>query len=407
KGLIAAFLQSPYFVYRLELEPTEIENFAIVDDTTHSSQQIVRFPVGGYERASRLSFFFWNRGPDEELLRAAREGDLNERSGVLAQAERLAQDERTLASWDEFFAGIFDEERWLTIAPSAEILSEIPEQLVGTAISESRAFLREEIFLREGGVKELFTSTRSWVDPTLAAIYGVEYPDVEDGPLYREVELPAEQRSGILTQLGFLASHATSRYPDPIHRGVYVAKRLACLTIAAPPDDIPPIPPAGERTNRERIAAHTESGTCANCHQYLINPFGFAFENYDAVGAYRDEDNDQPVDASVVIALDREEHAIDGAIELSQLFSTSPQVHECIAQHLISFAEGRTLARTPPPFVAELGNLSLQGASFQDLMIQLAASEAFLYRQEVVEKESPDEPLNDEQLDDEQEEESP
>src|SRR5690606_27037081 len=107
------------------------------------------------------------------------------------------------------------------------------------------------------------------------------------------------ERSCVLTQIGFLASHATSRDPDPIHRGVFLARRISCLTIAAPPDDIPPLPtPDPAQTNRQRVEAHTEAEgtTCRTCHSSIINPFGFAFEGYDALGAYRTMDGESPVD---------------------------------------------------------------------------------------------------------------
>src|SRR5690606_14280282 len=132
----------------------------------------------------------------------------------------------------------------------------------------------------------------------LADIYGLDGSfDVE----FQETRLDDTERRGVLTQIGFLASHATSRDPDPIHRGVFVAKRIGCMSIAAPPDSVPPLPDNPEgKSNRQLVEEHTqaEGTTCRNCHATVINPFGFAFENYDALGAYRDMDGEHEVDAS-------------------------------------------------------------------------------------------------------------
>src|SRR5690606_5368514 len=128
------------------------------------------------------------------------------------------------------------------------------------------------------------------------------------GSDFQQVELNGDQRAGILTQVGFLASHATSVMPDPIHRGVFVAKRLSCLTISAPPDAVPPLPEPGDKTNREAVEEHTEAeGTsCRNCHGVVINPFGFPFESYDAIGAFRTEDNGKPVNTAAAPLIDGE-----------------------------------------------------------------------------------------------------
>src|SRR5690606_29184603 len=134
---------------------------------------------------------------------------------------------------------------------------EAPRELADLARAETQHFLREVMHERGGSLRDLLTSTTTYVNADLARLYGLEGEFDED---FEEVELDPTERSGVLTQIGFLASHATSRDPDPIHRGVFLARRISCLTIAAPPDDIPPLPtPDPAQTNRQRVEAHTEA----------------------------------------------------------------------------------------------------------------------------------------------------
>src|SRR5690606_6857504 len=114
------------------------------------------------------------------------------------------------------------------------------------------------------------------------------------------VTLPSGQRRGILTQIGFLAANSSSTNPDPIHRGIFVLDRVVCTPVPAPPDVIPPLPTVAGQTNREAIAELTEQpgSTCAGCHKAFINPYGFAFENYGAIGAFRVQDHGFPVNAA-------------------------------------------------------------------------------------------------------------
>jgi hypothetical protein len=366
--LLEGFLQSPYFLYRVE-ESSKVQGEGI--------------PLDGYERASRLSYFLWGTMPDDEMLSAAADGDLDDAVGLRAQAERLIEDERAGDMLTHFFERVLEVERYQAIAPSSSKFPDTTATLSESAASETSGFLLSEMYEKAGNLRDLLTSTTTLVDAELARIYGL---DGDFDVAFQSAALDAEQRRGVLTQVGFLASHATSVEPDPIHRGVFVARRVACMEISAPPDGVPPLPPStADKTNRQLVAEHTEAeGTaCRNCHAEFINPFGFAFENYDAVGAYRDMDGDFPVDSSAVVWLDQEQVGVGSAVDLAEVLAESRQVHDCFSGHLVAYALGRPRSGTDDELVQALGELSLEKAvPFRELMVEVAVAIVELGRAE-------------------------
>jgi hypothetical protein len=364
--VIETVLQSPHFLYRFELSHDKAENGLI--------------RLTGYERASRLSYLLWGSGPDAELLEFARTGVLDSTAGVRAVAERMLGDTRADESVRYFFERVLDIDRFARISPSPSMFPDAPMNLAELAREELRRFVVDAVFRRGGGVRELLTSLDTYVNADLAKIYGVPEPTSGDFELTR---LNAAERAGILTQVGFLASHATSTDPDPIHRGVFVARNIACLTVAAPPANVPPLPAPEGRTNREVVESHTEEpGTiCAECHSILINPFGFPFENYDARGAYRTSDRAQPIDAASSPLLDGVNTQVENAVDLAQKLSESQEVHRCFARRLVEMGQGRQATSADQELANALGDKSLEEKwGIDQLLVEFAASQAFLFR---------------------------
>lgn len=362
RHVIEAVLQSPYFLYRIETSE------AVVDGV---------IPLSDYELASRLSYFLWNTMPDAELFDAAEAGELETAADIAAQAERMLDDPRAADMVVRFHHQLLEVEKMETISPS-ELVFDVPENLPELAIEEHEHFIRDVVFGNGGGLIELLTSSQTMVESELAAIYGVAGVTGSD---FVEVDLDPTQRRGVFTQLGFLAANASSFDPDPIHRGVFLAKRMACHTIAAPPDGVPPLPPLGEdQTNRERVEAHTSGNPCASCHGPLINPFGFPYESYDALGAWRTVDNGQPVDTATMVLLDGQQ-SVSGAVELAEVMAASEQVHECYARHWLEYATGRNYVFGDAPTVSRLGGDSLaEEQSMRELLVALTTSVAFSTR---------------------------
>jgi hypothetical protein len=356
--LLQAFLQSPYFLYRVE-------------DGVSSTDRVV--PLDGYEIAARLSYTLWDTMPDESLFRAAESGELASPAKVAEQARRMLDGERAAPVLARLHRQLFDVERYRGI-------SRFPEEgLPAMAEEGHRRFIRHVAFDQSGSLLDLLTSTQTFANATLAGLYGLSGNFTEEFEL---VDLDPEQRSGFLTQIGFLASNANSGVPDPIHRGVFLARRIACLNLPMPPNNIPPLPAAGGRTNRETVAAHTETpGTvCAGCHGPIINPLGFPFEYYDGLGRYRTEDNGQAVNGTTSPALEGNPTVAD-AVELAHALASSQQVHECYAKHLLEFAFGRLSTKEDQGLIEQAAKSSKdENKAVKELVVQLVSSQPFLTR---------------------------
>jgi hypothetical protein len=278
-----------------------------------------------------------------------------------------------------FFEKLLEVERYAQISPSPSLFPDVGSDISSAAAAETNRFIRGEIFDSGGGIHDLLTSTRTYVNADLAQIYGLSgsFDDT-----FVATDLDPAERSGVFTQVGFLAAHATSSQPDPIHRGVFLAKRINCLEISAPPDDIPELPTPSGQSKRQHVAEHTEAegSTCRNCHSTIINPFGFPYEHYDAIGGYRTMDGDHVVDATAEVPLDGESYFVKNAIDLAHAMADSSAVHECISSHLIAFAQGRAIEREDEALVIALGSASKTGLSLTDLMVELAAADSFTNR---------------------------
>ncbi|WP_437738389.1 DUF1592 domain-containing protein [Sorangium sp. So ce1335] len=364
RAALEALLQSPHFVYRVEIGAGPARDGLI--------------PLSGYEIATKLSYLFWNTMPSDDLLVAAKAGELSSPEGVRATAERMLEDPRARDVVGAFHRQLYDYETYHDLNKDQALFPEFVPEMGEAMQREAELFVDHVVFDREGGLTDLLTSRTAFVDGRLAAVYGVEGEFAND---FRQVELDAAERSGLLTRLGFLAAKATARQPDSIHRGVFVNLRILCASLPPPPDNATGLPPGEHATNRERVAAHTGKGTCGEaCHATLINPAGFAFEHYDAIGKYRTTDNGVPVDAADAYPLGGQPRTYADAVEFSRLLAESSEAHACYAKHWVEFAHGRDARAKDQSFIKELGEASLGGASTRELILRIVSSTPFLAR---------------------------
>jgi hypothetical protein len=325
-----------------------------------------------------MSYFLWNTMPDNELFDAAAEGRLATRDGIAVEAERMLADPRAIDAVDN------QARLWLEL-DAIDSVSLDPATYPAFDVSlreaiheETRLFARDAI--RGGTLGTLLTDRSAELGPEMAAVYGV----VAAGPGER-VLLPAEERAGVLTRAAFLASRAHAIHPSPVKRGVFVLDRLLCSPPAPPPPgvdtQIPDDEPGAPVTNRERYEVHAERGNCVGCHK-AIDGIGFGFEHYDSLGAWRDEDAGQPVDATGMFAVgDLADVPFDGAIEASELLAGSRTVSDCVAESWIRYALGRSLVPEDEATVALLADaFDASGTRFEDLLLAIVESEAFRTR---------------------------
>lgn len=279
RAVLQAHLFSPAFLWRQELGTPE-----------GSTATLVRLTP--YEVASRLSFALTDTTPDDALLAAAAAGQLGTLDGIRAQAQRLVDTPRGRTKTIELLA------RWARTTSPADLSGLPPEMLASVQTdglteamtTEAKAFVDDTVYAQRGSFKALLTSKTSWAShPGLASIYGHA---AVVGPVAQAFP---DRRQGLLMRAGYL-SHSLPR-TSIIHRGVDFQKYFLCNTIPAPTVDIVDNREADAltpeqllaATNREAVGTQTKSAVCQTCHK-IINPTGFAFESFDALGRYRTEE---------------------------------------------------------------------------------------------------------------------
>jgi hypothetical protein len=366
RGVTIALLQSPNFLYRRELAP----GAAIKDGS------FVRF--NSYEMASRLSYSFWASMPDARLFDLAEANKLQTTQAIQQEARRLLTDPKAKDLYADFAA------QWLNLAPvvssqKATALNFTPE--IGKAmLAETGAFL-SELFMgagTKGQMDQLFSSNRTFVDGTLAALYGVKGVT---GNTLAPVELDPKQRAGLFTQLSFLTMHGDSEGSFPTRRGAEIVRRVLCHEIDIPPDGVVPDvkPPAPGVTTRQRFEEHSKN-PCATCH-VLFDPIGFAFENYDGIGRYRTTDNEQPVDASGSLQLGNKTLNFKNAVDLMPAMAATDEVRSCVATQWMRYLLRREETKGDMPSLEGVQK-AFRDSSFdmRELLVAIVSSDAFLRR---------------------------
>src|SRR6185503_210726 len=197
------------------------------------------------------------------------------------------------------------------------------------------------------------------------------------------VMLDPAQRAGMLTQAGFLSVHALPNQSSPVTRGKFIRELLMCQPPSPPPPDLNVTPPEVDptRSTRERFAQHTANPACASCHA-LMDPIGFGFESYDAIGRFRTVDGNKPVDASgeIVRSMDLD-GKFRGARELAEKLGASRQVHDCVATQWFRYAFGRFDSPGDTCSLAELRqSFMASGGDLRELLVALTQTESFLNR---------------------------
>ncbi|MDF3065472.1 MAG: Cellulose-binding domain protein [Polyangiaceae bacterium] len=346
--------------------------------------------LDGYARAERLAYFLWDAPPDAELLAAAAGGELSAREGMRVHAERLLADERAKPVLRAFLA------EWLeldgaTILPSLEetpkdpaLFPELDGVLRQSMRRELEAFMDHVMFEADGSLTELFTSTRAYVNAPLAKLYGVKGPASADE--WAWVDLKPTERAGMLTRAGFLTVHASQNVTSPIRRGVYLLKEVLCVNMPSPPanvDNTPVEVTGGEiKTVRQATLQRTGNPTCGACHT-RINELGFAFEHYDAIGRWQDEEapTGETVDASADLSKSGSslQGTIDGALELSRRLAESPEVASCATERWFQVALRRSPVELDACSVQQVQAKTSETRSIRELLLAMVESDAFLH----------------------------
>jgi hypothetical protein len=405
---VSGILQTPQFLYRSEV------------GNPHSAVQDA-VPLNDWEMASRLSYFLWNSMPDRTLFTAAARGELSTGADVERHARRLLDNPRARDAVVHFHHQWLGSKDVLKVSPARRVYgglygipSEPPLDTTGDGLwpsilgpvrhsmdAETHLFIERTLFDGAGTFHALLTDNHGYMSDHTAPLYGdgaiiLSGPEVSwnyasvafsmgsEGSInLYPVQLPADQRAGLLTLPSVLAVGAYPVHPAPILRGKRILERMACQELGVPLPDAeaaaPPDTAEAISTNRQRTADATSPAACDACHA-AINPPGFAFENYDSLGRWRTEDNGLPIDASGTFSLFGGEHfQFTNAVELVGQLAESDQIRNCYVLRWARYATGVHLDSSDPTVV------SLQAAfrendQVKELLISIVTSDLFRYR---------------------------
>ncbi len=359
EGVLTAMLQMPSFLYHIAL-----------GDSSGGEARLT-----GYEIASRLAFALTNSTPDDELLQAATDGKLDTSEGVRKEATRLLE---TKGAHDGVFHFV---EQWLGIQDvprlnrDEELFPMASEELGKAMHEETRLFFEDLFWNQNGDVAELYSADYSFINDKLAELYGLSG---DFGSEFEKTSLP-EDRRGVLTQGSYLSAHSVFDRSHPIARGVYTLRKIMCLELGTPPNNVGALPEEDSQaeTVRELMEQHRSEPACASCHQF-IDPVGLSFENFDAIGSERDQYEDgSPVDATAEVLLDGGKVGVDGGTELSLALADSPTAASCFTSQAMSYMLGRKLSRDDEATVEQIAG---ETQNLKEIVLNIVSSEPFLYR---------------------------
>ncbi|MGV3485017.1 MAG: DUF1592 domain-containing protein [Planctomycetaceae bacterium] len=311
--MLKAMLVSPQFLF---ITPAE---------ATDSEAEMV--PLDDYQLASRLSYLLWATMPDDQLIKLADSGKLHEPTVLKSQVARMLDSPRSRALFDGFGA------QWLGIGDlgsktfDSAKFPEMTAQLRAAMYDEAR-LLFESILRENHSIATFIDSDYTFLNETLASIYGLA--KTVSGPEMRKVQLVDGNRGGILSMPGVLAATSFPNRTSPVIRGVWVLEQVLGDDVPSAPPDVPALekqdqPSVASLTLRQRTERHRTDPVCANCHK-LLDPIGFGLENFDAIGRWRDRDeNGEPIDAS-------------GELPDGSRFSNPRELKSMIAGRLDDFA---------------------------------------------------------------------
>jgi hypothetical protein len=364
--LISAFLMSPQFIYRWEVTPGS----AIKEGS------LVRY--NSYEIASRLSYLIWASMPDDASFALADQNKLATPDQIEAEARRMLKDPKAKDAIADFFTQWLEITDLHSVPKDAKVYPTYTADLADSMVAESAAFAADAVIDGDGKLSTIFTSSKGFVNANLAKLYGLNGVTATT-PTATDLN-PAE-RGGILTQASFLAQHASADESNPTRRGKILTERVICVEIALPPDDVPdPKPPAPNLSVRDRFAEHSKNPCATACHS-VMDPLGFAFENYNGIGAYQTTDGGKPVDASGDIELDGVAKPFENAIQLGKLLGDSKQVAECMTRQFLRYALRRRDGAGDQASLAAAGEaFAKQSNNLRELIVALTKTRAFTHR---------------------------
>jgi hypothetical protein len=367
---LAGMLEAPEFLFRQEMAEA---------DPDHPGQ----YRLTGLSKASRLSFFLWDTAPDAMLLAAAEAGELDTAKGLGRQADRMLASPRLEDGARAFFADMLQFDQFAELSKDAMIYPRFSPIAARDAEEQTLRTIVDHLLTRRGDYRDLFTTRKTFLTPSLAAVYGVPLADDTPngaGESWIPFEYaPADPRgAGILAEASFVALHSHPGRSSPTLRGRALREVLLCEKVPDPPANVDftlvqDVNNPQYKTTRERLTAHRAAPTCAGCHR-LIDPMGLALENFDSSGGFRTRENGVPIDAS---------GELDGvkfsdAPGLGKAMHDNPAATSCLVTRLYAYATGRSRTKADADFEKQLAKgFADSGYQLPALMRAIATGDEF------------------------------
>jgi hypothetical protein len=374
-AVVAQLLIAPDFLFRIERS---------TPDPAHPGT----LQLDAYSRAARLSYFLWNTTPDNELLAAARSGQLMTSQGLALQVDRLLSSPRLESGVRAFFGdmlafgGLDEDPGFDTLAIDAQFYPKFTLNAQNEAREQTLRTIVDLLLHRNGDYRDLFTTRDTFLTPALAALYGV--------PLARSQELGGavpwvryhfsadDPYLGILTQISFLSLHSHPGRSSPTRRGKALREIFLCQKVPPPPGnvDFSLVQNTSDpryKTVRQRLTAHRNEPMCAGCHK-IMDPIGLAFEDFDTASEYRTRENGAPIDVSG----DLSGKSFDGVKQLAQILHDDPATTACLLNRVYSYGTERKPTALEQAWLTQLqSQLSREGVRWHDLMRRITLNPYF------------------------------
>ncbi|MBV9503796.1 MAG: DUF1592 domain-containing protein [Acidobacteriia bacterium] len=355
---LAFLLVNPQFLFRTEPAPVTVAAGAT-------------YRVSALDLASRLSFFLWSSVPDDELLAVAATGKLNEPAVLEQQVRRMLRDPRSSALVENFFG------QWLYLrnlkatAPDQQVFPDFDDNLRQAFLRETELFTKS-IIREDRSVVDLLTANYTFVNERLAKHYGI--PDVY-GNQFRRVTLSDPARRGLLGQGSVLTVSSYANRTSPVLRGKWILTNILGTPPPPPPPNVPAFNESASGTVRERMVQHRANPACSGCHS-VMDPVGFAMENFDAIGHWRTKDSGAPIDASGGLP---DGTKVDGpAAVISALAQHPEQFVRTMTAVMLTYALGRGLEYYDMPVVRAVARQGArQDYRFSELVLGIVKSPPF------------------------------
>jgi len=362
---VQATLVSPHFLFRVELDK---------DPNNPHAKRL----LGQYEMASRLSYFLWSSMPDAELFSLAAQGKLQNPPVLAAQVKRMLQNPKARALADNFAA------QWLTLRKLSDVtpdpgrFPDFNDDLRNAMRMETELFF-EAVVREDRSVLDFLDGKFTYVNEPLARLYGI--PGVT-GKQFRRVALTGDERGGVLTQASVLTVTSNPTRTSPVQRGKWVLEQILGAPQPPPPASVPELPDEKhgplKGTLRQRMEQHRADPACATCHARM-DPLGFGMENYDAIGRWRTQDGDSPVDSSGELPDGRR---FNGPAQLIGILKAQKaQFVRSLAERLLTFGMGRGIEPYDKCNIdAIVRNVAENDYRFSALVTEVVLSEPFRMR---------------------------